>query len=128
MSDERKSVVSSDPFGALSEIVRTIRLAWRLMLDPRVPNFAKLIIPAAILYVLSPIDLLPDLILGLGQLDDIAVLSLSVSFFIDLCPQDIVEEHRRALTVSRAQPADSNADVVEGSYHILSDDEPKSGL
>ncbi len=122
MNQDRKPAVAPDRSGALGNIVRTIRLAWRLLQDPRVPVFPKLIIPAAIIYVLSPIDLLPDFILGLGQLDDIAVLFFSVTFFIEMCPPAIVEEHRRALAISRAR-GDVQENVVEGSYRVMSDDD-----
>lgn len=48
---------------------------------------------ATLLYILSPIDLLPDPILGLGQLDDLAALILGVKLFIEMCPREIVREH-----------------------------------
>ena len=38
------------------------------------------IFAAAILYIISPIDLIPDYIIGLGQIDDVAILSLSLYF------------------------------------------------
>lgn len=123
MSDERKPVVTPESFGVLGQIVQTLRLVWRLMQDPRVPVFPKLIVPAAIIYVLSPIDLLPDLILGLGQVDDVAIFLFSIKFFIEMCPPDIVEEHRRALTVSPSRSDNVSEEVVEGSYHVMSDDE-----
>ncbi len=123
MNDERKPVVTPEPFGALGQIVQTLRLVWRLMQDPRVPIFPKVIVPAAIIYVLSPIDLLPDLILGLGQVDDIAIFLFSIKFFIEMCPPEIVEEHRRALTISPMRSEDAQENVVEGSYHVKSDDD-----
>ncbi len=123
MNQDRQPTVAPEPFGALGQFVRTIRLVLRLMQDPRVPLFPKLIIPAAIIYVLSPIDLLPDLILGLGQVDDIAILILGVRFFIEMCPPDIVEEHLHALAVSNAPPGDTQENVVEGSYRVVSDDD-----
>jgi len=35
---------------------------------------------AALAYIISPIDLIPDYILGLGQVDDAAILGLSLLF------------------------------------------------
>jgi uncharacterized membrane protein YkvA (DUF1232 family) len=46
--------------------------------DVRAKSIA--IFAAAILYIISPIDLIPDYIIGLGQIDDIAILSLSLYF------------------------------------------------
>jgi uncharacterized membrane protein YkvA (DUF1232 family) len=81
----------------IQDIVRQARLAWRLMRDSRVPTWTKLIPPAALLYVLFPIDIIPDLVAGLGQLDDIAVVLIGVKLFIELSPREVVHEHLAAL-------------------------------
>ena len=124
MNDDRdpKQVTTTDSVGAVAQLFRTLRLVWRLMQDSRVPIFPKLIIPAAILYALSPIDLIPDMILGLGQIDDIAVLFFSISLFVEMCPPDIVAEHRRALA-ARSKSTARDEDVVEGTCRVVPDDE-----
>jgi uncharacterized membrane protein YkvA (DUF1232 family) len=122
MSTERKPVVTEDQAGALTQLVRTVRLVWRLTQDPRVPTWPKFILPAAVLYVLSPIDLLPDFILGLGQVDDIAILFLAVGLFVELCPAHVVQEHRQALSGSDARQDPPDPNVVEGTYRVVSDD------
>ena len=122
MNEERKPVVAPDKVGALAQLVRTLQLVWRLLNDARVSLFPKLIIPAAILYVLSPIDFIPDLMLGLGQLDDLGVLALAIALFIEFCPRAIVEEHRRAIATERA-PTAADESVIEGSYREVSPDE-----
>jgi uncharacterized membrane protein YkvA (DUF1232 family) len=48
------------------------------------PWTVKAILLAAILYLLSPFDLLPDWILGLGLIDDLAIVSLLVGWAIYL--------------------------------------------
>jgi hypothetical protein len=63
----------------LKDLFRHVRLAWELFFDPRVPWMTKIIPPLAIAYVLSPIDIIPDGALGLGQLDDLAVDILRVA-------------------------------------------------
>lgn len=115
-----------DSLNAISSLVRTLRLVWRLLRDPRVPRWSKLIVPAAVVYVLSPIDLLPDLILGLGQVDDLVILFMSVSFFIQACPRYVVEEHRRALGELVASADESGEDVIEGSYRVVRDHDPSA--
>ncbi|NIN69645.1 MAG: DUF1232 domain-containing protein [Anaerolineae bacterium] len=97
--------------GLLSEILKQGRLILRLLADGRVPVWPKLIIPATIAYILSPIDLLSDPILGLGQVDDIAVFLIGLKLFVELCPSHIVREHLEDLS-----------SVIEGSYQVVKDE------
>ena len=124
MSEQRKQVISPDTVGVLTQFVRTLRLVWRLLNDSRVSILPKLIVPAAALYVISPVDLIPDVILGLGQLDDIGVVVLAIAFFIELCPRQIVEEHRRAIAADAGLGSKQDGDVIDGSYRDVTDDEP----
>lgn len=125
MSKQNKPVVTADRVNALAQIMRTLALVWRLLKDPRVPFLPKLIIPAAMAYVIFPIDLIPDFILGLGQLDDLGIILLSIPLFIEFCPREIVEEHRRALQATRGQ-ARSDEDVIEGLYRVMREDDSNS--
>ena len=55
-------------------------------------------VPALVMiYVLSPFDLIPVALLGLGQLDDLAVFMLGLQLFINLSPPEIVAEVQRKL-------------------------------
>ena len=124
MSQEQKPVISAKNVGALAQLLRTVRLVWRLLRDPRVPLFPKLIILAAAIYVISPVDLIPDVILGLGQLDDLGIAMLAIALFIELCPRAIVDEHRRAIAAEAGEPAKpSDDETIEGSFHVMSDDD-----
>ena len=98
------------------ELLRQARLAWRLFLDPRVPWPTKLIPPVVLAYLLSPIDILPDLTLGLGQLDDLAVLLLGIKLFIELCPADVVREHLKALGAKIEEWSAERPTVIEGEF------------
>src|SRR5436305_14873331 len=82
--------------GGLWALLRQGRLAFRLLRDERVPMMAKLVVPAALLYVASPLDLIPDLIPVLGQIDDIGIVVLGIVAFIKLCPGHLVAEHEAA--------------------------------
>lgn len=118
MSDKTKSAKIPDP-GVLGEIARTARLVIALMADARVPILPKLIIPLVILYVVSPLDLVPDFILGLGQLDDIAIIFFGIKFFIQLCPPDLVMEHRRKLV---GDVGSTGPDYVDGTFRVVDND------
>lgn len=124
MSEQRKPVVAQDGVGALTQVVRTLRLVWRLLNDSRVHWFPKLIIPTAILYVLSPIDLIPDMILGLGQLDDLGVVVLAMALFIECCPSAVVAEHRRAIAAER-EPTSPDKDIIEGTARLIPEDQAR---
>jgi uncharacterized membrane protein YkvA (DUF1232 family) len=78
-------------------IFEQIELTWRLLRDPRVPVLTKAIPVGALLYVLSPFDLIPDFILGLGQIDDVGLLLAAIRFFETAAPEDVVREHKDAL-------------------------------
>jgi uncharacterized membrane protein YkvA (DUF1232 family) len=106
----------SNPLGFLTEAINTGRLVWRLVQDPRIPIAFKLVPAVTLLYVISPIDLIPDIIPGLGQLDDIAAILLGMNWFVQLCPPAIVAEHRRALF-----GADPNEEVVDAEYRVVGD-------
>src|SRR3989442_4040019 len=60
---------------ALPDILRTI---VRLAADPILPTAAKVALAAAALYLVSPIDLIPDFIPGIGMLDDLFVVAIVV--------------------------------------------------
>ena len=107
----------------LQEAMRQARLAWRLFWDQRVPLWTKLIPPAVMAYVISPIDIIPDVALGLGQLDDIAVLLLGLKLFIELAPPEVVREHLLALgaRIKEWRVVGENGEpsvVIDGDYEV----------
>ena len=81
-------------------------------------------VPAAILYIVSPIDILPDMILGLGQLDDLVLLLVAVAVFLVSVPRPILIEHLRGGGQGRSEEGQggSDANVIEGSYRVEDDD------
>jgi uncharacterized membrane protein YkvA (DUF1232 family) len=97
-------------------------LVWRLLGDRRVATATKLVIPVLMgLYVLSPVDLLPDVIPLLGQLDDLAVLLLGANLFIQLCPSEVVREHRDALAgrPPTTHRSTTEGEVVDAEYRVI---------
>ena len=68
--------------------------------DPRTPWYAKLLVAAVVAYAVSPIDLIPDFIPVLGQLDDLLLLPIGIALAIRLVPRAVLEE-KRALAAAR---------------------------
>jgi uncharacterized membrane protein YkvA (DUF1232 family) len=114
--------------GILGELFQNGRLAWRLLRDQRVPSLLKFVVPGLMgAYLLMPVDLVPDIIPVLGQLDDLAVLALAVKLFIELAPQDVVRELRRGMTQRGASSTQAEGgsqkknpdDVVDVEYRVV---------
>jgi len=78
---------------ALPHLPSIARLYWRLFRDVRVGLWPKAILVAGVAYVVSPIDLVPDWFLVLGQLDDLAIFLLAARAFLRACPVEVVGEH-----------------------------------
>lgn len=75
----------------LESEVYALYLAYR---DARTPLVAKGVIVLLVAYAVSPIDPIPDVIPGLGYLDELAVLPLGVVLALRLVPDEVVAECR----------------------------------
>ena len=62
----------------------------RLRRDPRVPRRAKLVVAFAGLWVLSPIDLIPEFLPIIGPLDDVIVVALAFRYAARQVPRDVL--------------------------------------
>lgn len=71
---------------------RYLTALWLLLRDPRTPRMAKLVAALVVAYALSPIDLIPDFIPVLGQLDDLLLLPLGVALAVRLVPPALWQE------------------------------------
>ena len=69
-----------------------ITLVRRLRGDPRVPRRAKLAVAVAGLWVLSPIDLVPEFLPVIGPLDDVLVVALALRYAARQVPREVLDE------------------------------------
>jgi uncharacterized membrane protein YkvA (DUF1232 family) len=108
-------------------LMNEMKLSWRLLRDERVTSL-KYLAPALLaLYVASPIDAIPDLLLGIGQVDDlgIAVLGLMVALKVipKLAPADVLREHTAGVN-GEPRPSASDATrvdpIVDAHYTVRS--------
>ena len=63
--------------------------------DPRVPKRVKYEVGAAAAYLVLPIDLIPDFVPGLGQLDDVAIIGWAVRRLLMGAGENVLREHWR---------------------------------
>lgn len=72
----------------LGRLITTATGYFRLLLRRDTPWTVKLILAAALIYLVLPYDILPDWFLGLGIVDDFAVVSLLVWLALRLLDKD----------------------------------------
>ena len=114
MKRNRKSVLNdpSKNLSVLTNLFKQLRLVWLLFRDGRVPFLTKLVLPLSLLYLVSPIDILPDFIVGLGQLNG------------PVAAYDLGEGETGACI----QDGGADADLLEKQFPALSPDVGESAL
>jgi uncharacterized membrane protein YkvA (DUF1232 family) len=70
-----------------------LRLGRDIFADPRVPLWSRFIAIGLAVYLASPIDIVPDFIPILGQLDDLLIVMLGAGLLLRSVPRHIIEEH-----------------------------------
>ena len=80
--------------------------------DTRTPVLAKVIVAVTVAYALSPLDLVPDFIPVLGQLDDLLLVPLGLWLAIRLVPQEVLQDARRSARDGARLPASRAAGVA----------------
>lgn len=84
------------PDGTLKELAgflpACVTTARRLRRDPRVPRRAKVAVGFAAIWVLTPIDLIPEFLPVIGPLDDVVVVALALRYAARPVPRDVLIE------------------------------------
>ena len=70
-----------------------MKLLARLMTDRRISTRHKVLVGAVAAYVVAPIDLIPDFVIGIGHLDDVVLVSLAIDHLLSGTDEAIVREH-----------------------------------
>ncbi len=68
-------------------------LLGRLLKDARVPTAEKALFLAAIVYVISPLDLIPDVFPFIGQIDDLYMVALTLLRLVNRTDESVVRQH-----------------------------------
>jgi len=96
-------------------------VTFKLMFDGRVSFWAKLVPLLSLVYLLVPIDLLPEIALGpVGAVDDVTIIAIAFGMFMQIAPPDVVREHLRKMGSPLANqfgstPDYGDDDIVEGT-------------
>ena len=78
-------------------------LPLALAREPRIPLAVRAIPPALILYLATPIDVIPDFIPVIGHLDDLFIVVIGIGLLLRFTPRYVLEEH-----IARLESAERN--------------------
>ncbi len=110
--DKNRSIVSSRG-GFFQGLSDRIRLILRLLADPRVSPWLKILPIGSLAYLIVP-DIAP------GPIDDAAIIWLGTYLFVELCPPDVVAEHLQALSAGNViaghDPLEKPEDIIDAEY------------
>lgn len=117
MRDDGRVRISRWRFGLFWTLLAEARVALRLVREPRVPALLKAVPFLALLYVVSPVDAIPDLIPVLGQLDDLTMLLTAIQVFRRISPPQVVAYHQSAVhRKQRYAPMPATGDVIDAEF------------
>ena len=114
MSDKKPRTIAPYSGGVFQGLANRIKLILRLMGDPRVSFYLKLIPAASLVYLVFP-DIAP------GPIDDAAIIWLSTYLFVELCPPNVVQEHQDAIE-KIVHATSHNLDDMETSQEFNDED------
>lgn len=89
----------------------------RLLREPAVPRLVKTLPILAGLYVVFPLDFVPDVLPVLGQLDDLSVLLIALEGFRRVCPTDAADFHKTSIAQGRKyEPMPPTGAVIDAEF------------
>lgn len=94
--------------GRLLQFRTELMMLWRAFVAPETALWLKALMLVVPLYLLSPIDIIPDFIPFAGWLDDLVVIPLLVSWIVSLLPQRTTARSTR-----------TNGSTIDGDYRRL---------
>jgi uncharacterized membrane protein YkvA (DUF1232 family) len=77
----------------IAELPRFVRLLWGLITDPRVALVDKLLVAGAMAYIVTPVDLIPDFIPFLGEVDDVFLLVVALRRLMQNAGRSVLLSH-----------------------------------
>ena len=86
--DGLRKIFAGSEGGFVQGIADHLKLVWRLWMDQRVSPLLKLLPFGSLIYLVSPLDM------AIPVIDDVGVIWFFTYLFVELCPEDIVTEHR----------------------------------
>jgi uncharacterized membrane protein YkvA (DUF1232 family) len=89
------------------------RLLWLALRHPQAPGWLKLGAVGIALYLLSPVDLIPDVLPIIGLMDDVVIVPLAIRWLYGRLPQALRDEIEGRTPAASTPRRPSQADVVD---------------
>ncbi|HEU4457040.1 MAG TPA: DUF1232 domain-containing protein [Longimicrobium sp.] len=77
----------------VKQLPQFLSLLWGLMTDPRVAMIDKVLVAGAIAYIVTPMDLIPDFIPFLGEVDDVYLLVMALRRLMENAGRKVLLSH-----------------------------------
>lgn len=79
--------------GAIGQIPNFLRLLYGLLTDSRVDPIDKALVAGAVGYVIMPMDLIPDFIPFIGEIDDVFMMTLAIRRLMQNAGREVLMDH-----------------------------------
>jgi uncharacterized membrane protein YkvA (DUF1232 family) len=93
MSSAPRTGAKRTAMGGIKQLPQYLQLLWGLMTDRRVAGIDKMLVAGAIAYILMPIDMIPDFIPFIGEVDDLYLLMVAVQRLIGNAGRSVLLAH-----------------------------------
>lgn len=90
---KEKSVAKERINNALMFLPNMVKLCGKLLTDGRVSTADKALFAGAIIYAIMPLDLIPDVLPFIGQIDDTYLIALSLLRLVNRTDETVIREH-----------------------------------
>jgi len=91
---------------------RYAKIYWLLLKDPRTPKLSKIIVLSAIVYLIWPFDLIPDIIPFAGVVDELIIIPLLFYIATKFIPKNVVEDNKRKVKGVKNEFEDAEEGVI----------------
>ena len=91
---------------------RYARVYWLLLKDPRTPKISKIMVLAALIYLIWPFDLIPDVIPFAGLVDEIIIIPLLFYIATKFIPKNVVEDNKLKAKGKKKELEDAQEGVI----------------
>lgn len=85
-------------------IRKDLRIVWHALVHPNRPAWLRPAVAGLVIYVLSPIDLIPDFIPVIGIMDDTLIVTMGIAWIVRNLPEDVRRAAENRASATTVEP------------------------